>query len=98
MQMKRVIDTALIAPPASKDKSMAQTPRRPVNPKDAAEALFRPVKKAAPPAIERTALPNTKELVSIKIDSDVIAHFQAGGPGWQDRINATLRAAVDRAS
>ena len=73
---------------------MAQTPRRPVNPKDAAEALFRPVKK---PAIERAALPNTKELVSIKIDSDIIAHFQADGPGWQDRINATLRSAIDQA-
>lgn len=77
---------------------MAQTPRRPVNPKDAAEALFRPVKKPAAPAIERAALPNTKELVSIKIDSDIIAHFQADGPGWQDRINATLRRAVDEAS
>lgn len=77
---------------------MAQTPRRPVNPKDAAEALFRPVKKQAAPAIERPALPNTKELVSIKIDSDIIAHFQADGPGWQDRINATLRNAVDQAS
>lgn len=77
---------------------MAQTPRRPINPKDAAEALFRPVKKEAAPAIERRALPNTKELVSIKIDSDIIAHFQADGPGWQDRINATLRTAVDQAS
>lgn len=77
---------------------MAQTPRRPVNPKDAAEALFRPVKKAAAPAIERPIVPNTKELVSIKIDSDIIAHFQEDGPGWQDRINAALRSAVDKAS
>ncbi|MNH38073.1 hypothetical protein BLJAPNOD_06592 [Ensifer sp. M14] len=73
---------------------MATTPRRPANPKDAAEALFKPVKKAAAPAVERPALPNTKELVSLKIDSDVLAHFQSDGPGWQERINDTLRAAM----
>jgi uncharacterized protein (DUF4415 family) len=61
---------------------------------DAAEALFKPTKKAAPPAVERPALPNTKELVSLKIDSDVLAFFQEDGPGWQDRINDTLRLAI----
>jgi uncharacterized protein (DUF4415 family) len=62
---------------------------------DAAEALFKPAKKAAaPPAVERPALPNTKELVSLKIDSDVLMFFQEDGPGWQDRINDTLRLAI----
>jgi uncharacterized protein (DUF4415 family) len=46
-------------------------------------ALFKPAKKAAAPAIEWHAIPNTKELVSLKIDSDILAHFQADGPGWQ---------------
>lgn len=73
---------------------MATTPRRPVNPMDAAEALFKPVKKPAAPAVERPAIPNTKEMVSIKIDSDVLAHFQEAGPGWQERINDALRAAM----
>lgn len=73
---------------------MATTPRRPSNPKDAAEALFKPAKKVAAPAAERPAIPNTKELVSLKIDRDVLAHFQADGPGWQERINDTLRAAM----
>lgn len=73
---------------------MATTPRRPTNPKDAAEALFRPTRKVAAPAVERPAIPNTKELVSLKIDSNVLAHFQADGPGWQDRINDILRAAM----
>ena len=77
---------------------MATTPRRPVNPKDAAEALFKPVKKAAAPAVERPPIPNTKELVSLKIDSDVLAYFQADGPGWQDRINTILRAAMKEAT
>ncbi|MCH4547762.1 BrnA antitoxin family protein [Rhizobium changzhiense] len=71
---------------------MANPPRRSVNPMDAAEALFKPAKKK--PAVERPALPNTKELVSLKIDSDVLAFFQGDGPGWQDRINDILRAAM----
>jgi uncharacterized protein (DUF4415 family) len=61
---------------------------------DAAEALFKPAKKVVAPAVERPTLPNTKELVSLKIDSDVLAYFQEDGPGWQDRINDTLRAAM----
>ena len=76
---------------------MATTPRRPANPKDTAEALFSPRKKEAAPAIERPAIPNTKEMVSLRIDSDVLAHFQADGPGWQDRMNDALRDAVKRA-
>jgi uncharacterized protein (DUF4415 family) len=33
-------------------------------------------------------------MVSIKIDSDVLAFFQEDGPGWQERINDCLRAAM----
>ncbi len=76
---------------------MATTPRRPTNPKEAAEALFKPAKKVAAPAVERPAIPNTREVVSLRIDSDVLAFFQAGGPGWQDRINDALRAAMKKA-
>lgn len=36
----------------------------------------------------------TKELVSLRIDKDVLARFRAPGPGWQSRINAALRKAV----
>ena len=36
----------------------------------------------------------TKELVSLRIDKDVLARFRATGPGWQSRINAALRGAV----
>ncbi|MDP9564190.1 UNVERIFIED_ORG: uncharacterized protein (DUF4415 family) [Rhizobium nepotum] len=31
----------------------------------------------------------------MKIESDVLSHFQADGPGWQERINDTLRAAMN---
>ncbi|MES5100696.1 BrnA antitoxin family protein [Agrobacterium sp. BA1120] len=70
---------------------MAQKPRRPLDPRDAAEALFAAPKKAAAPAVEKRAIPTTKELVSLKIDSDVLAYFQEDGPGWQERINDCLR-------
>jgi uncharacterized protein (DUF4415 family) len=65
-------------------------PRRPVNPRDAAEALFRPAVKKVEPAHERAAVPGARELVTLKLDSEVVAHFQSGGPGWQERINAAL--------
>lgn len=60
---------------------------------DAAEALFKPAKKAPAPAVER-ALPNAKELVSLKIDRAVLEYFQQDGAGWQDRLNDTLREAL----
>ncbi|NTD87616.1 BrnA antitoxin family protein [Agrobacterium tumefaciens] len=57
--------------------------------------MFKPAKKVAATAVERSAIPNTKELVSLKIESDVLSHFQADGPGWQERINDTMRAAMN---
>ena len=67
------------------------------DPRTAAEAVFRP---AAPKSVETAparvpgALPNAKELVSLRIDRDILDHFQADGPGWQERINDALRRAV----
>ena len=69
--------------------------RRPANPLDAAEALFKPAKKTAPPAPERPAVPAGRETVSIRVDADVLAFFQEDGPGWQDRINAALRSVME---
>ncbi|BCP55702.1 hypothetical protein K32_43190 [Kaistia sp. 32K] len=67
-------------------------PRRPQDPFAAAEAMF--AKKKRAPDIKSNALPNAKELVSLRIDRDVLEHFQAEGPGWQDRMNEALRAAA----
>jgi uncharacterized protein (DUF4415 family) len=33
----------------------------------------------------------TKQLVSIRLDRDVVAHFRKPGPGWQQRVNEALR-------
>ena len=48
----------------------------------------------APP--KQNVAPGIKEQVSLRIDQDVLEHFQAGGPGWQDRINDALRKAAGK--
>ncbi len=32
-----------------------------------------------------------KKAVSLRLDPDVVAHYRKAGPGWQSRINETLR-------
>jgi uncharacterized protein (DUF4415 family) len=77
---------------------MPDQPRRPRTLNDArteAEAAFRKTTARVPEApATKTALPGVKELVSLRIDQDVLEHFQQGGPGWQDRINEALRKAA----
>ena len=72
-------------------------PRRPSGPRDAAEAAFKAVttKPAELPA-RKPAIPHAKETVTLRIDRDVLDHFQEGGPGWQDRINDALRKAAGK--
>jgi uncharacterized protein (DUF4415 family) len=59
-----------------------------------AAADFKPIKQPAAPVRETSAAPNVRELVSIGIDRGVLDYFQEDGPGWQDRINDTLRHAI----
>jgi uncharacterized protein (DUF4415 family) len=71
--------------------------RRTTDSRQAAEMAFKAAttKKAdLPPAVP--SLPGVKELVSLRIDRDVLDHFQADGPGWQERINAALRKAAGK--
>ena len=79
---------------------MPDQPRRPRTLNDArteAENVFKKVTtKVAEPPPKKAALPGVKELVSLRIDQDVLAHFQEGGPGWQDRINEALRRAAGK--
>jgi uncharacterized protein (DUF4415 family) len=44
--------------------------------------------------IGRPPSDNPKEAVNLRLDADVLAHFRAGGSGWQTRINAALRQAA----
>ncbi len=75
---------------------MAAPPRRPVGSLEQAERAFKglttkPVENVSPKA---NAVPAGKETVSLRLDRDVLAHFQDDGPGWQDRINDALRKAA----
>ena len=74
---------------------MVRTPERhrPPSALDAAEAAFKKAteKPPAPLPQKAAAIPGVRELVSLRIDRDVLDHFQEEGPGWQERINTALR-------
>jgi uncharacterized protein (DUF4415 family) len=63
--------------------------------RDVAERAFKAATaKPADVTVKPSAIPNAKEQVSIRLDRDILEHFQEEGPGWQDRINAALRKAA----
>ena len=74
---------------------MKDRPRRTMSSRDAAEAMFKAATtnpaEAPLPILKKPAVPGAKEQVSLRLDRDVLDHFQEGGPGWQDRINDALR-------
>jgi uncharacterized protein (DUF4415 family) len=72
--------------------------RRPTDPRSAAEQAFKAAtaKPIEAPPKPPPALPGVKELVSLRIDRDVLDYFQEDGPGWQERINAALRKAAGK--
>lgn len=81
---------------------MATTPTRRSagSMRDLAEAAFKsatskPAPAVEPPASKAPLIPGAKEQVSIRLDRDVLERFQEDGPGWQERINAALRKALD---
>ena len=76
-----ILEEYMSKPPTRKPSS---------DPHKVAEAVF---KKQAPKAEAPAITPGARELVSLRIDQDVLARFQADGPGWQDRINDALRRA-----
>jgi uncharacterized protein (DUF4415 family) len=50
------------------------------------------VRRGRPPKADR------KQIVTIRLDREVLEHFRKSGPGWQTKINEILRRAVKRAS
>ena len=71
--------------------------RRTTTSRDAAEAAFKAVTtKPAELPPKQPSIPGVKEQVLLRIDKDVLEHFQEGGPGWQDRINEALRKAAGK--
>ncbi len=56
---------------------------------DAELARLRPARGRPNAAIKRPML-------SMRVDPDVLAHLRASGKGWQTKVNALLRRAVEQ--
>ena len=73
------------------------TRRTTTDSRQTAEMAFKTATTRPVEALPKTpALPGAKELVSLRIDRDVLDHFQQDGPGWQERINDALRKAAGK--
>jgi uncharacterized protein (DUF4415 family) len=71
--------------------------RRPVDARTAAEAAFKTATAKPLEELPKTiSPPGVRELVSLRIDRDVLDFFQEEGPGWQERINTALRKAAGK--
>lgn len=77
---------------------MNNRPIRPTGTREAAEAAFKKATAKPPPLPDekRPAIPGVKEQVTLRIDREILDHFQADGPGWQDRIVEALRKAAGK--
>ena len=78
------------------NNAMARGPIR--DSRSEAEKAFKTAttKPAELPPAKPPSLPGVKEMVSLRIDRDVLDFFQGDGPGWQERINAALRKAAGK--
>lgn len=67
--------------------------------KSAARSRAKPARTRAKRQPDWTSLkvawPQPKQAISLRIDQDVLTWFRDGGPGYQTRMNAVLRAFVD---
>ena len=71
--------------------------RRTGSSRDAAEAAFKAATtKPVEAPLPKPPVPNAKELVSLRLDREVLDYFLAEGPDWQDRINDALRKAAEK--
>ena len=67
-------------------------------------AQARPFKEAMPEAYAALKRARgaqkapTKQMISLRLDRDVLERLRASGPGWQSRVNEALRAWLDQAA
>ena len=54
-------------------------------------ARMKPSRRGRPPQGEAP-----KQSIALRVDRDVLAAFRAQGPGWQSRMQATLKRAASR--
>jgi uncharacterized protein (DUF4415 family) len=74
-----------------------RTRRTAHDPRQAAEAAFKKATTPPPAPLPKTpSVPGAKEMVSLRIEREILDHFQEGGPGWQDRMVAALRKAAGK--
>jgi uncharacterized protein (DUF4415 family) len=57
-------------------------------------SLRRPLEGASLRVGDSVRSDNPKKYVTLRLDSDVVEHYRASGPGWQTRINDDLRQAA----
>ena len=77
---------------------MADDRRRPTTSRDAAEAAFKKATtKPADLPVPRPSIPNAKEMVSLRLDRDILDHFQAEGRRGRDHpFEGTRRTRLPR--
>ncbi|MCZ7488524.1 BrnA antitoxin family protein [Rhizobium rhizogenes] len=75
--------------PEATDEQLAQAvPFRQAFP-DLAESIDREVAKRGRPKADKV-----KKSVTIRLDPDLVEHYQSTGKGWQSRMNDDLRKAA----
>ena len=80
-----------------KELNMADRTRRMPDARELAERAFKTATTKPPAELpKKPSLPNAKVPVSLRIDRDVLEHFQDEGPGWQERINDALKKAIGK--
>ena len=47
------------------------------------------------PARGRPRVAHKRIMLSMRVDADIVAHLRASGKGWQTKVHALLRKAVD---
>ena len=88
---KRAIRSDLARLDATTDEDIArQIAEDPDTAPDLSDVPLLPPRKRA----GRPRLGPKKVAISIRLGEDVLEHYKADGPGWQSRIEATLRDAV----
>jgi uncharacterized protein (DUF4415 family) len=74
---------------------MPDRPRRMTSSREAAEAAFKSATTKPVESVPKApSIPGVREQVTLRLDREVLDHFQEGGPGWQDRINDALRTLI----
>ena len=91
---KRSKNLGLVVPTAAEDAAIAagiaaDPDTMEINAEMAAR--MQPLRRPGRPKVEQPKVP-----VTMRVDADVLEAIKASGTGWQTRVNAVLREAVQR--